>query len=204
MIHANTDYHSPKLSITNLFTKFPCLTNLRIDTVLLLPPNITIYSNRLHSLSLSNYSFLSCSQLLDYLPKVTSLSIICSVCRILDVDSCPKPFLSITRLRLTIDSLYIDNLSNISQHFPNVKEFYLIIKSTTSRSFDDSCQCEKFDDLSKGFSRLCYIEINLPIKQDSSSISNWITVSNSHQINSTQIIRLKTSDGHHLISKKWL
>ncbi len=198
-IISNTDCHSPKLSITNLFTKYPCLTNLRIDTTLLLPPTIIICSNRLHSLSLCNYSLLSCCQLLDYLPQVTSLSITNTHCKILDIDSCPKPFLSITQLKLTIDSFHINNLSNINQYFPNLNEFFLIIKTLTNRSSDDSCSWEQFERLSQGFSHLRYIEITLPIKQDTSSSSHCTNTSNFNQI-----IRIKTLDGHYLTSKIWL
>jgi hypothetical protein len=197
VILSNTNYPSPKLSLTNLFTKYPCLTNLKIDTILLLPPTTTICSNRLHSLSLYNYSFVSCSKLLDYLPQVTSLSITNSFCT--DSDFCPKPFRSITRLKLTIDSFLLNNISNINQYFPNLNEFYLIIKNSTGRSFDYFHQHEKFECLSQGFSHLRYFEITLPIKQDSSSNTNSINTSNSRQT-----IHTKTSDGHHSISKIWL
>lgn len=181
------------LSLINLFKRFPCLTHLTMDTVLLLPPIPIICSNRLRYLALSNYSLSSCCELLDYLPQVISLSITNSFCERLGIESCSKFSRSITRLRLIIDSFYNSNLSNMKNNFPYLREFYLTIKSMIYGSMDDFRQCEKFEDLSNGFSHLQYMEICLPIKQ------NFLFISESDQI-----CRMKTSDGHYLISKKWL
>ncbi|CAF0864912.1 unnamed protein product [Rotaria sordida] len=199
VIHSTSDYYSPKLSITNLFNKFPSLIHLKLDTVLLLPPTIFICSNRLRSLSICNYSLLSCCQLLDYLPQVISLSITSSYCKILTIDTCSKPILSITRLKISIDSIQTKNLSNIIQYFPNVNEFYLLIKNTSNRSTDDFRQCEKFECFLQGFIHLRYFEITLPGKQESFSIPNWMST-----LNSNQIICVKTKDGNSLILKVWL
>ncbi|CAF3133791.1 unnamed protein product [Rotaria sp. Silwood2] len=199
IVHSSTDNYSPKLSITNLFTKFPSLTYLKLDTVLLLPPTIIICSNHLRSLSLCNYSLLSCCQLLDYLPQVISLSIKNSLCKTLTIENCPKSILSITRLKITIDSIQIKNLSNITQYFPNVNEFYLLIKNTSNRATDDFRQCEKFEFFSQGFIHLRYFEITLPIKQDCFSIPTWM-----HTLNTNQRICVKTKDGNSLILKAWL
>jgi len=184
---------SLNLSMINLFAKFPCLTHLTMDIVLLLPPTRIICSNRLRFLSLTNYSLISCCELLDYFPQVISLSITNSFCERLCIDSCSKSSRSITRLKLIIDSFYTSNLSNIKQYFPNLKEFYLIIKSIVYGSLDDFRQFEKFEGLSDGFTHLRYMEISLPIK------SGLLFIPESDRIR-----RIKTSDGHYLISKKWL
>ncbi|CAF3542006.1 unnamed protein product [Rotaria sp. Silwood1] len=199
IVHSNSDNYSPKLSITNLFTKFPSLTHLKLDTVLLLPPTIFICSNRLRSLSLCHYSLLSCCQLLDYLPQVISLSITNSYCKTLTIDSCPKSILSVSRLKISIDSIQITNLSTITQYFPNVNEFYLIIKNTSNRSTDDFRQCEKFEFFSQGFIHLRYFEITLPIKQDCFTIPQWMLM-----LDQNQRICVKSKDGNSLVLKIWL
>jgi len=117
----------------------------------------------------------------------------------MEMDYCPKPLLSITQLKLTTDSPVIDNLSNLNKYFPNLNEFYLMIRSSTNQSFDNFSHCEKFERLSQGFSRLRYSEISLPIKQDSSSRSKSMST-----LDSNRIMYKKTSDGHYLISKIWL
>ena len=197
-IRSNSDFYSPKLSITNLFNKFPYLTYLQIDTVLLIPPHITICSTHLRSLSICNYSLLSCSQLLDYLPSVRSLSITSSFCTLLDIDSCLKPMLSIVRLKMSIDSVDTDNLSNLSKYFPNVNEFNLIIKKSPDRSNDDFRHYEKFDCFTKDFIHLRYIEIRLPIKKDYFSLPNWMKT-----LDSSQAMCTKSTDGNSLIFKTW-
>jgi hypothetical protein len=199
IIHSNTEYDSPKLSITNLFTKFPYLTHLKIDTVLLLPPTTIIVSNYLRSLSLCNYSLSSCCKLLDYLPKIISLSITNSYYPILNIDPYLKPMLSITRLKISIDSVDVNNLIDITQYFPNVNEFHLIIKNTSNGSFDDSGQYKKCEQFLQRFRRLRYIEMMLPVKQESFSISNWI-----YMLDSNQIISTGTTEHRSMILKTWL
>ncbi len=197
-IRSTTDYCSPKLSITNLFNKFPYLTYLKIDTVLLVPPHITICSTHLRSLSICNYSLRSCCQLLDYLPSVRSLSITSSHCTLLDIDSCLKPMLSIVRLKISIGSVDTDNLSNLAKHFPNVNEFNLIIKKSPDRSNDDFRHYEKFDSFTEDFIHLRYIELRLPIKQDYFSLPNWMK-----KLTANQAICAKSTDGNSLIFKTW-
>jgi hypothetical protein len=200
IIRSNTDYDSPKLSITNLFTKFPYLTDLKIDTELLLPPTIIICSNHLRSLSLCNYSLSSCCKLLNYLPKIISLSITNSYyCPILNIDPYLKPMLSITRLKISIDSVDVNNLIDITEYFPNVNEFHLIIKNTSNGSSDDSGQYRKCEQFLQRFMRLRYIEIMLPVKQESFSISNWI-----YMLDSNQMISTETAEHRSMILKTWL
>jgi hypothetical protein len=117
----------------------------------------------------------------------------------MEMDYCSKPLLSITKLKLTTDSPIIDNLLNLHKYFPNLNEFYLIIRSSTSQSFDNFCHGEKFERLSQGFSRLRYSEISFPTKQDSASRLKLMSTLDSNRITCT-----KTSDGHYLILKIWL
>jgi hypothetical protein len=60
-------------------------------------------------------------------------------------------------------------------------------------SMDDYRQCEKFEDVSNGLIHLRYMEICLPIKQSFLCVSE-----------SDRVCRIKTSDGHYLVSKKWI
>ena len=189
---------SSRLSITNLFHKFPYLTHLSLETKLLLPPEITICSNRLRSLSLHDYSLFSCYQLLGYLPQVISLSITTSFDPTHVVDFCPKPIPSVTRLRILIDSIYINNLSNLIQYFPNVNEFYLTIKNTFTQSMDDFRQYEKLLYLSHRFVHLRYSEIILPMKSESPPISNGMSLSNSYQL-----VTIKEASGNCIASRTW-
>ncbi|CAF3250188.1 unnamed protein product [Rotaria socialis] len=198
LIYSETEYHSPKLSITNIFNKFPSLTHLQLDTVLLLPPKIFICSLRLRSLSLCNYSLLSCCQLLEYLPKVISLTIT-TQSKVPTFDFWPKPILSVTRLKLSIDSGHTKNLLNIPKYFPNVNEFYLRINNTLNRSVDDFCLCEKFECFSKDFIHLRYFEITLPIKQESMTTSKWMTM-----LQENQTMWAKNKDGSSVTLKIWL
>jgi hypothetical protein len=199
IILSNSDYCSPKLSMMNLFTKFPYLTHLEIDTVLLLPRDISICSNHLRSLSLCNYSLPSCCQLLNYFPGVKSLSITSLQCTLLDIDSCSISMLSITRLKISIGSVDTNKLPNITKYFPNVNEFYLIIKNSPNRSNDDFRHYEKFDCFSKEFIHLRYIEITLPIKQDYFPLPHWMNI-----FDSSQTICKKTTDGNSLVLKTWI
>jgi hypothetical protein len=89
----------------------------------------------------------------------------------------------------------MSNFSTLKQYFPNMKEFYLIIKSVTYGSFDNFQQCEKFTQLSNGFNQLRYMELSLPIKQ------SFVITSN---LESDRIYCAKTSNGHYMIFKKWL
>lgn len=196
---SNTDGYSSKLSIKNLFNKFPSLIDLTLDTVLLLPPTISIFSTSLRSLSVSNYSLISCCQLLDYLPKVISLSISTSHNKILTIDAYSKPILSITRLKLSIDLFHTKNTFNITKYFPNVNEFRLQISNTTNRSIDDFRQCELFEHFPDAFSCLRYFEITLPIKQDLFSTSKLMSL-----LNANQKMCVKGKDGNSLTLKTWL
>lgn len=197
IINSSNNYSSSKLSLTNLLKKYPRLKHLEIESELLLPPTIIICSNYLQSLSLYNYSFDSCNQLIEYLPQIKILSITNLLCK--DNEICSTNFLRITQLKLTIESNLLNNLLNLNQYFPNLKEFYIIMKSSTNRISDEIRQNEKFDNLSQGFLQLRYLEITLPIKQDSTSCLYPLRTTNSNQI-----LRIKTSDGYYLTSKIWL
>lgn len=198
-IRSNSDDYSPKLSIIHVFNRFPYVTHLRLETVLLLPSNVTICSTRLRCLSLCNYTLSSCCQLLGQLPQVTSLSITGLSCKILTIDTCSKSYPEITRLKISIDAVQINNLFNIIQYFPNVNEFSLLIKNPTNRSIDDFRQDEKFELFSQGFIHLRYFEVTLPIKQDSLQTSNWLDT-----LNPNQWIFVKASNGNSVILKTWL
>ena len=189
------------LSLKDLVEKYPRLIHLQLDTTLILPPTVVVASHRLRSLSLNNYSLNSSCQLLEYFPRVLSLTIRCSSCERLNLlHSSSNSFSrTITRLKLIIHSYQLTSLINIKQYFPNLKEFYLIIKSISSGSLDGLRQSSEFEDLSKNFNKLRYMEVSLPIKQGFLFNSNRDTSSESNQV-----FRMKSFDGHYLILKYWL
>jgi hypothetical protein len=198
-VYSNNDSCSSTLSITNLFTKFPYLTHLILDTKFTFPPAIFSCSYRLRSLSLRDYSLISCCQLLDYLPKVISLSLMNSSSRLLIPDSCPEAILSITRLKISIDSLDKMSLSNIIKCFPNVNEFYLIITNAANRLFDDFHQFSKFECFSQGFTHLRYVQITVPTRHDCSMFASWMDTPDTNKVTC-----VKTTDGNSLILKAWV
>lgn len=191
---------SVHLCLKNIFDKYPYLIHFRMDSMFIQPPREIVCSYRLRSLSLFNSSVFSSCQLLSYLPRVISLSIRCSTCERLNLNSTTKSSSStITRLKLIIHSFQFSSLNNLKDYFPNVKEFYLMIRSISSGSLDAYRQCVEFEGLATNFTHLRYMEISLPIKQ-----GFLIMPTRDPSIEMNQISRMKTSDGHYLILKYWL
>ena len=195
----STSESSVHLCLKNIFDKYPYLIHFRMDSMLNHPPREMICSNRLRSLSLFNCSLISSCQLLDYLPQVISLSIRCSTCERLNLNSLTKSSSrTITRLKLIIHSFQFSSLNNLKEYFPKLKEFSLMIRSISSGSLDAYRQCVEFEGLATNFTHLRFMEISLPIKQGFLLIP---TRDSSVELN--RISRVKTSDGHYLILKYW-
>ncbi|CAF0932756.1 unnamed protein product [Adineta steineri] len=192
-------YYSSKLLITKLFTRFPYLTYLKINGQLLLPSSISTCSNHLRSLSLSNYSFSSCCELLNYLPKVISLTLPNLDDTIISKNTRMKPILSITRLKLTTSLCSVINLIHLSEYFPNVKEFYMTITNKLNQHLRNSDECEEVKYVLQRFKYLRFVEVILPIKQTADLVLNWIRM-----LDTNETICENNAASGFIIVKTWL
>ncbi|CAF1470628.1 unnamed protein product [Adineta ricciae] len=180
-IHSDFGISSPKLPIKNLFAKMPYLVHLHIDMEFVFPPTIVSCSNYLTSLSLQNYSLLSSFTLLSYLPNVKTLSLTNFYCSRSMLKSSLKTIPSVKRLKIVYNPTDVHNLTYITEYFPNIEEFSLVVSHSNNRLVLEYGQHEKYDLFLKDFQFLRFIELVVPAKADSFPFSRWRQILDSKQ-----------------------
>lgn len=165
LIQSNALEPGSSVPLKHLFSQFPDLTHLTLDTILLdLPTSPSIGSLRLHSLTVRQQTLVSCCELLQHLPNVRSLTLdFASVVRPFSLSS-PPVIPSIARLHVLTTVLHDAALQQLIAGFPKLVEFTATIRSRSNLPLDFSEALSMFDQCQEKWTRLRYMEMTFPIR----------------------------------------